>query len=205
MSSYEAEDADGLTPVKDDNEVGRQKYKQKIQFIFTQFLIPPYIEVLQMANTRIRRITSALIAAAIVATSGAGTTATSAFPTISLTASADATAPNLYSASYTTDNPYAKLNLYGQCTWYAWGRVREVTGVKLNPYSNAKTWADSARADGLTVSNTPRANSVIVWGANSKTAYGHVGYVESVSGEYITFSHANWGNALYDNAYTAAA
>ena len=76
-------------------------------------------------------------------------------------------APYFKSSSYGVRNPFAASGYYGQCTWYAWGRVREVTGVSLpSGLGNAGDWLARAKAMGLTVlsANTvPVPGCVAVW------------------------------------------
>ena len=39
------------------------------------------------------------------------------------------TNPNLNNLeAWVTKNPYAQAGLYGQCTWFAWGRFYELFG-----------------------------------------------------------------------------
>lgn len=80
-------------------------------------------------------------------------------------------------------NPYKSKGPYGvNCTWYAWNRVKEFKGISLPAWGNAKTWYDSAKRDGYSVGQTPKKDSIVVW---NLTSYGHVGYVERVSGDSI--------------------
>ncbi len=76
---------------------------------------------------------------------------------------------------------------YGQCTWY----VAQKTYV---PWSgHAKAWLANARGYGFKTGTTPQAGAIIsLSGTNwlSRT-YGHVGYVESVNGDWVTFSEMN--------------
>ena len=77
-------------------------------------------------------------------------------------------------------NPYKQTSSYGtNCTWYAWKMAYEKGGVALPGWGNAKNWYSDAKKDGYKVGQTPKANSIVVWG--NWTSYGHVGYVESVS------------------------
>ena len=55
-------------------------------------------------------------------------------------------------------------------------------GVSLPAWGNAKTWYNSAKDAGFEVGSEPRNNSIIVWDI---TEYGHVAYVEKVSGDYM--------------------
>lgn len=81
------------------------------------------------------------------------------------------------------NNPYSSKGPYGvNCTWYTWKKVNEKTGISLPAWGNAKTWYKSAEKAGYSVGKTSKKNSVVVW---SITSYGHVGYVERVSGNDI--------------------
>lgn len=81
------------------------------------------------------------------------------------------------------NNPYSSKGPYGvNCTWYTWKKVNEKTGISLPAWGNAKTWYKSAEKAGYSVGKTPKKNSVVVWNI---TSYGHVGYVERVSGNDI--------------------
>lgn len=76
---------------------------------------------------------------------------------------------------------------YGQCTWY-------VAQKRIVPWSgHAKSWLANARAYGRQTGATPQVGAIIV---TNESWYGHVGYVEAVNGEWVTFSemnHAGWG------------
>ncbi len=81
-------------------------------------------------------------------------------------------------------NPYKQSGPYGtNCTWYAWKMAYEKAGVTLPGWGNAKEWYNDAKNAGYSVGTTPKANSIVVWGG--MTSYGHVGYVEKVSGNTI--------------------
>ena len=81
-------------------------------------------------------------------------------------------------------NPYKQSGPYGtNCTWYAWKMAYEKAGVTLPGWGNAKEWYSDAKRTGYSVGTTPKANSIIVWGG--WTSYGHVGYVERVSGNTL--------------------
>lgn len=83
-------------------------------------------------------------------------------------------------------NPYSKYSQYGpyntNCTYFAWQKAYDNTGVALPGWGNANTWLDSAKKAGYETGSTPRANSIAVWKWSS---YGHVGYVERVNGNKI--------------------
>ena len=63
-----------------------------------------------------------------------------------------------------------------------WDKVKNMRGVSLPAWGNAKTWYNSAKNAGFEVGSEPRNNSIIVWDI---TEYGHVAYVEKVSGDYM--------------------
>lgn len=93
--------------------------------------------------------------------------------------------PNAYAAT----NPYGKYQeLYNiktvRCTWYAWQQAYENTGVALPGWDNAQTWYNSAKQAGYSVGKEAKPNSIAVW--SSIDGYGHVGYVVSVEGDYMT-------------------
>lgn len=108
--------------------------------------------------------------------------------------------PNWYGGAYSTNNPFAWSNqYYGQCTWYAWGRAYELTGVALNECTgNAAKWYNAAKNAGRSVGSTPKANSIAVFGTSA--GYGHVGYVEAVNGDTVTLSESN--NSAYGKVTT---
>lgn len=81
-------------------------------------------------------------------------------------------------------NPYKQTGPYGtNCTWYAWQMAYEKAGIALPGWGNAKQWYNDAKNAGYSVGTTPKAGSIIVWGG--WTSYGHVGYVEKVSGNTL--------------------
>ncbi len=109
---------------------------------------------------------------------------------------------NFESTAYTTENmshmAYEDRRLDGQCTWYAYGRFKEITGIKLSSALHAKFWLSQNAGD----------SQVDVWGAEPikypsigvstiDGDYGHVFIVEHVEmdekGEpaYVYVSEAN--------------
>lgn len=76
---------------------------------------------------------------------------------------------------------------YGQCTWY-------VAQKLIIPWSgHAKSWLANARAYGRKTGAIPQVGSIIV---TRESWYGHVGYVEAINGNWVTFSemnHVGWG------------
>jgi surface antigen len=73
---------------------------------------------------------------------------------------------------------------YGYCTWY-------VAQKRYVPWGgNAGTWLYHAKAAGYATGRTPRAGAIVVTTENRY--YGHVAYVEKVSGDSITVSEMNY-------------
>lgn len=87
---------------------------------------------------------------------------------------------------------YQNVFSWGQCTWYAWGRAYEKTGTQLywgnGKYGDAKEWYTNAKNAGYDCDTTPRENSIAVWTGGK---YGHVAFVEAVSGNVLYISEAN--------------
>lgn len=73
---------------------------------------------------------------------------------------------------------------YGQCTWYVSTRTYVPWG------GNAKAWLYNAAAYGYSTGRTPVAGAIVV--TNEHRIYGHVAYVESVTGSTITISEMNY-------------
>ena len=72
---------------------------------------------------------------------------------------------------------------WGWCTWYVASR-RSVAWS-----GNAGQWYAAARALGFAVGPTPRPGAIMV---SRESGYGHVAYVESVSGNSFTISEMNF-------------
>ncbi len=102
-------------------------------------------------------------------------------------------------------NISARGGYYGQCTWYALGRFREVTGIDLKTAPHAKYWlaynANDSRVRILKGANQIVAQSIAVRESGS---YGHVMFIEHVTYQngrpaYVYFTECNSdGNGRYD-------
>lgn len=83
---------------------------------------------------------------------------------------------------------------YGQCTWWAYER-RHQLGLPVGSYfGNGGQWANSARAHGYRVDQTPSVGAVIVFAPGQDGAdpvYGHVAIVEAVYGNRVFISESN--------------
>lgn len=93
-------------------------------------------------------------------------------------------AANPYLSGASAGNRYA----FGNCTWYAFERRKELGRPVGSFWGNAATWAMYARASGYKVNGTPAAGAIMANGGG----YGHVAVVESVDpGKSITVSEMN--------------
>jgi surface antigen len=90
----------------------------------------------------------------------------------------------------------ANTGVAGQCVWWVLNEFHQYDGWYPNTIDaaanngDARYLAANAAFNGWTVSSTPRANSIAVFqpGVNGALAAGHVAWVTSVSGPYITIS-----------------
>ena len=74
----------------------------------------------------------------------------------------------------------------GQCTWYVNYKRPDLP----NGMGNGGQYYANARAKGLPTGSTPRAGALIVTTENAR--YGHVAYVESISGSSVTITEMNY-------------
>lgn len=85
-------------------------------------------------------------------------------------------------------NPYNGYQ-YGQCTWFAAGRVYEIYGLDPNGLGNGNQWVDNITAkypDVFEKSDSPKAGAVF-----SGVGKNHVGIVIDVQGDQITVQEGN--------------
>jgi len=76
---------------------------------------------------------------------------------------------------------------WGQCTWY-------VAQKRYVPWSgNAKNWLTNAQRYGFQISSEPTPGAIMV---TREGWYGHVAYVEAVSGDYVTISEMSMGHGV---------
>ena len=102
--------------------------------------------------------------------------------------------PNQVRAKFSTNNYWGQSHSYpfGQCTWWV-AQKRPIPA-----WGHAKDWLNNAAAAGLETCRgrycIPQRGAIIVVRGNP--IFGHVAYVEKVSGNKITFSEMNnigWG------------
>jgi surface antigen len=87
---------------------------------------------------------------------------------------------------------------YGQCTWWASQRYREITGVFVpwTTQSNAWQWTDRAYDFHWKVSHTPKIGAIVdlqAW-VQGAGGLGHVAIVEEIlDNGHVIASNMNWG------------
>jgi len=120
------------------------------------------------------------------------------------------TITNIDSTYYTSENISYIGGYKGQCTWFAYGRFYELTGIKLNSAPHAKYWLTNNSSD---------SRVRVVYGAENiqpksiavrtSGTWGHVMIVEDVIYEngvpkWVYFTEANAdGNGRYDSGKDA--
>jgi surface antigen len=93
----------------------------------------------------------------------------------------------------------------GECTSFVAWRLTNDTGLPgfrnvmtrngvTRRLGNASNWAAAAAALGYRVDNTPAPGAVAWWSQGSGRPYGHVAWVESVSGSSVTVEEYNFGS-----------
>ena len=96
---------------------------------------------------------------------------------------------------------YRGLNIYNspQCTWYCWGRAYEKCGVSLPGFGNANNWYAAASSRGYSVGTAPAANSIAVFRdvGSATSGYGHVAFVEAISGTTAYITEGNYEGLSY--------
>jgi len=100
------------------------------------------------------------------------------------------TVSQIVKKTYTTGEGTGKSRVfpYGQCTWYV-AQKRIVTWS-----GHAKSWLVNARAAGRPTGSTPQIGAIMVMteGGWMGRTYGHVAYIESINGSWITISEMNY-------------
>lgn len=87
--------------------------------------------------------------------------------------------PSIPKANFKGSNKFAR----GQCTDYA------AQHAKVYWRGNANMWASNAKKAGASVNKTPSVGAIIQTG---ESRYGHVGVIEAVNGNQVTFGEWNY-------------
>ena len=91
--------------------------------------------------------------------------------------------------AWVTKNPYARAGLYGQCTWFAWGRFYELYGYDPGFSGDGSSCVKeliAAHPDKFEQSSSPKAGAVF-----SAIGHNHVGIVIAVKDNTITVQEGN--------------
>ena len=91
--------------------------------------------------------------------------------------------------AWVNKNPYAQAKLYGQCTWFAWGRFYELYGYSPGFIGDGWKCVDQllkTHGDKFERSTTPKAGAVF-----SGIGRNHVGIVIAVNGDTLTIQEGN--------------
>ncbi|MBW3088465.1 CHAP domain-containing protein [Bifidobacterium sp. 82T24] len=101
---------------------------------------------------------------------------------------------------------------WSQCTWWAYIRRGQLSLPVGSYLGNGQDWANSARALGYYVNNTPHVGAVMVFRAGQNghsPIYGHVAVVERINSDgsvLVSEGGSIWqGNVHYDTLYDASA
>ncbi len=88
---------------------------------------------------------------------------------------------------------------WGDCTWYAFERRKQLGKPVGNGWGNASNWAAQARSAGYSVNNSPSVGAIIqahAW-TNNAWGMGHVGVVERINPDgSILISEMNFGTGV---------
>jgi surface antigen len=115
---------------------------------------------------------------------------------------------------YSDDNPFYKVKLSppfssggrlikGNCTWYAWGRAWEVTGIKPDDagfIGNAyEWWAANIKSGKYQYGSQPRVGAIAVWKSDLPNSgkNGHVAIVEKIDGGKVYISESTWNGVTF--------
>lgn len=82
----------------------------------------------------------------------------------------------------------------GQCTWYAYNRIKQLGGNIGETMGNGGDWGVTGLARGYKVSSIPEAGDAISFRpgiAGADGFYGHVAFVEAVTADGILISESN--------------
>ena len=97
---------------------------------------------------------------------------------------------NIDSDSYTSANPFYP-RYKRQCTWYAWGRMREVTGKSITFKPGARSYAKAWTTNTSNCSPCNLQSQCIAVRDFGGGGYGHVVFVEHVSTNYVYYTDDN--------------
>ena len=162
-------------------------------------------EAAKAAYRKSALVTSASLAALV----GTAATALAFSPTIAVLMDQDSSAlPANFNPNHATGD-VGNAYEFSQCTWWVYVRRHQLGLPAGSHMGNGCQWADSARALGYWVDNTPRhVGDIIVFAAGqegSDSYYGHVAIVEKINddGSIVTSeSGASLNGGTYSRTLT---
>jgi hypothetical protein len=87
-------------------------------------------------------------------------------------------------------NPFPCCSNDANCTWWGWHKACCHWGIDIPPRGNANTWDETFRAYGY--ARRSCYYPAVGWiGVSNSGYYGHVAWVEQVSGNYVLVSEQN--------------
>lgn len=115
---------------------------------------------------------------------------------------------------YSDDNLFYKVKLSppfssggklikGNCTWYAWGRAWEITGVKPSDagfIGNGYEWWGANQESGkYQYGSQPKVGAIAVWRSDlpNSGGSGHVAIVEKIQDGKVYISESTWNGELF--------
>lgn len=98
---------------------------------------------------------------------------------------------------YSTGNPYYPTFQLPNCTCYTYGRIGEINdGFISLPQDDAQNWWDRYSPN-VQKSNIPQVGSIINFGGNGTSGYGHVAVVEVINSDGSIITSNSGYNASY--------
>ena len=92
----------------------------------------------------------------------------------------------------------------GNCTWYAWGRIWELTGkmpTDADFRGNAYEWWEANKRTGkYKYGTTPKVGALPVWKSSlpNSGGCGHVAIIEKIQNGNIYISESSWHGSLFN-------
>lgn len=94
--------------------------------------------------------------------------------------------------------------IVGNCTWYAWGRIWELTGkmpTEADFRGNAYEWWEANKRTGkYKYGSTPKVGALPVWKSSlpNSGGCGHVAIVEKIENGKVYISESSWHGSLFN-------
>lgn len=102
--------------------------------------------------------------------------------------------------------PYYKADgskILGNCTWYAWGRIWELTGKAPSDAgftgNGYEWWGANNKSGKYKIGHKPKVGALAVWKSSlpGSGGLGHVAIVEKIENNKIYISESSWHGSLF--------